>query len=126
VASILLIDDDEALRNVTAEILVEAGHTVDNAPNGKSGLKLYHAKHHDLIITDIAMPDMDGLELIMGLARSDPKPRIIAISGDSQFSKSLYLPTAHQLGVQGTLSKPFRGETLLQTVNSVLAGGTAH
>jgi CheY-like chemotaxis protein len=122
VASILLIDDDEALRKVTAEILVEAGHMVNDAPDGKSGMKLYNELHHDLVITDIAMPDMDGLELIMGLARSTPRPRIIAISGDSQFSKTLYLPTAHQLGVQGTLSKPFRAEMLLQKVTSVLDG----
>jgi two-component system nitrogen regulation response regulator NtrX len=121
-ASILLIDDDEALRNVTAEILIQAGYTVDDAPDGKSGLELFRPGYHDLIITDIAMPDMDGLELIMGLARATPKPRIIAISGDSQFSESVYLPTARQLGVQRTIGKPIRAEELLTTVASVLAG----
>jgi CheY-like chemotaxis protein len=120
-ASILLIDDDDALRSVTAEILTEAGYSVDEAPNGKGGLELYEAGQHDLVITDIAMPDMDGLELIMGLTHAAPKPRIIAISGDSQFSSTLYLPTARRMGVQGTLSKPIRAEMLLQTVASVLA-----
>jgi len=119
--SILLIDDDEALRNVTAEILIEAGYTVDDAPDGKSGLELYRPGFHDVVITDIAMPDMDGLELIMTLSRSTPKPRIIAMSGDSQFSETVYLPTARQLGVQNTIIKPIRAEALLKTVASVLA-----
>ena len=121
-AKILLIDDDEALRNVTVEILQGAGHVVDDAPDGRSGLELYQMGHHDLIITDIAMPDMDGLELITLLAHSVPKPRIIAMSGDSQFSESVYLPTARQMGVRTTLSKPIRASALLEAVAKVLAG----
>ena len=118
--SILLIDDDEALRNVTAEILVEAGYTVDDAPDGKSGLELFQPGVHDVVITDIAMPDMDGIELIMELSRATPKPRIIAISGDSQFSESVYLPTARQMGVHCTISKPIRAEVLLKAIASLL------
>jgi len=120
-ASILLIDDDEALRNVTAEILIEAGYTVDDAPDGRSGLELFRTGHHDVVVTDIAMPDMDGLELIMSLSRAAPRPRIIAMSGDSQFSESVYLPTARQLGVHSTIGKPFRAEMLLQKVAAALA-----
>jgi two-component system chemotaxis response regulator CheY len=120
-ATILLVDDDDALRSVTAENLREAGYTVDEAPDGRTCLVLYDAGHHDLVITDIAMPDMDGLELIMTLSHFTPAPRLIAISGDSQFSESLYLPTARQLGVNGTLSKPIRSALLLQTVAEVLA-----
>ena len=121
-AKILLIDDDEALRNVLVEILVQAEHIVDDAPDGKSGLALYQAGRYDLIITDIAMPDMDGLELITDLMNLTPKPRIIAMSGDSQFSESIYLPTARHLGVQCTLSKPVRAEKLLQAVAKALGG----
>jgi CheY-like chemotaxis protein len=121
-ANILLIDDDEALRNVTAEILMEAGHVVDDAPDGRSGLEIYRPEFHHIIVTDIAMPDMDGLELISSLLTATPKPRIIAISGDSQFSESVYLPTARQLGVASTISKPIRAEVLLKTVAEVLAG----
>jgi DNA-binding NtrC family response regulator len=118
VASIFLIDAAAALRTVTAEILSEAGYTVDEAPDGKSARALYEAGLHDLVITDIAMPDMDGLELIISLSRLDPAARLIAISGNSQFSESLYLPTARQLGV---LAKPIRSEALLETVARVLA-----
>ena len=125
-ASILLIDDDEALRNVTAEILIQAGHEVDDAPDGRSGLELYRMRRSDVVITDIAMPDMDGLELIMTLSRETPKPIIIAVSGDSKMSESVFLPTARRLGVQATMGKPIRAEMLLQTVARLLAGTAPH
>ena len=120
-ASILLIDDDEPLRTMTAEVLRLAGHTVSEAPDGMSGLKLYRAGEHDLIITDIVMPDLDGLELIRSLQHAQPRPRIIAISGNSQLSTSLYLPLARRLGGLRTLAKPVQPEMLLQTVAEVLA-----
>ena len=120
-ASILLIVDDDTLRTLTAEVLRQAGHTVSEAPDGKTGLKLYHAGPHDLIITDIVMPNMDGLELIMGLRHATPRPRIIAVSGNAQFSATVYLPVAKKLGVQRALAKPVRPEVLLQAVAEVLA-----
>jgi CheY-like chemotaxis protein len=69
---ILLIDDDDAVREVTTEVLRQAGHTVTAAPNAKTGLAHQHTDPHDLIITDINMPDMDGLELIMALRHATP------------------------------------------------------
>ena len=90
-ASILLIDDDDAFCSVTAEILRQAGHTVNIARDGRTGLEHHRAKPHDLIITDIVMPTMEGLELIADLRHEAPRPRIIAISGNSNFSKPLYL-----------------------------------
>lgn len=125
-ASVLLIDDDEALRNVTVEILKEAGHVVDDAPDGRSGLELFRTGRHELVITDIAMPDMDGIELIIDLTRATPKPQIIAISGDSQFSTSVYLPTAKQLGVHSTLTKPIRAAELLAAIEAALAAAPKH
>ena len=121
-ASILLIDDDNDLRMIIAETLRRAGYTVDDTPSGKTGLTLYRAGRHDLIITDISMPEMDGLELVMALRQVVPEPRIIAISGDSQFSEALFLPAAEQIGAQRTLAKPFALDVLLQTVSEVLAG----
>jgi CheY-like chemotaxis protein len=118
---ILLIDDDDAVREVTTEVLRQAGHTVTAAPNAKTGLAHQHTDPHDLIITDINMPDMDGLELIMALRHATPRPRIIAISGGYMLSESLFLPLAQRLGVQRALAKPFRAEALLQAVDAVLA-----
>lgn len=120
--SILLIDDDDAYRKVIAEILREGGYRVNEAPDGKRGLALNDAEKHDLIITDIVMPDMDGLEFILTLANRSPRPHIIAISGDAQFAESLYLPTVKQLGIEGTLVKPIQPVVLMQTVAKVLAG----
>ena len=120
-ASILLIDDDHDFRMITAQVLRQAGHTVSEAPDGKTGLKLYHAGAYDLIITDMAMPDMDGVELMVGLQHTAPRPRVIAISGGSRFSNPVYLPMAKKLGAQRALQKPFRPEELLQAVAEVLA-----
>lgn len=115
----------KSVRDVTAEILRQAGHTVDTAPDGNAGLTLHRAEQHDLIITDMMMPDMDGLELVMALRHAEPRPRVIAISGGYQFSESLYLPVAQRLGVQRTMAKPLRADALLQAVAEVLAGPAA-
>ena len=120
-AHLLLIDDDDAIRDVTAEILLQAGHSVNTAPDAKTGLALHHAEQHDLIITDINMPEMDGIELIMALRHTEPRPRIIAISGGYRFSESLFLPVAQRLGVQRAMAKPIRADELLQAVVEVLA-----
>jgi len=98
-ATILLIDDDEDVRNMTAELLLSAGHAVDTADDGKTGLALYKTKQYDLVITDIVMGEMDGLQLIDQLRQTDPRPRVIAISGGHQFSRPVYLPTAKRLGL---------------------------
>ena len=120
-ARILLIDDDHALREVTAEVLRQAGHIVETAPDGNVGLAKHRAERQDLIITDINMPDMDGVELIMALRYTEPRPRIIAISGGGRFSQPIYLPLAERLGVQRALAKPIRADTLLRAVTEVLA-----
>lgn len=120
-AVILLIDDDKSFRALTAEVLRQAGHIVNDSPDGKTGLALYHARRHDLITTDIVMPDMEGLDLITRLRHAAPRPRIIAISGNSNFSKPLYLSTARQLGAQRALAKPIRPDVLLEAVTAVLA-----
>jgi CheY-like chemotaxis protein len=120
-ASILLIDDDEDFRVMTAELLRTVGHTVDTADDGKAGLACYKARLHDLVITDIVMPDMGGLELIEELRQTAPRPRVIAISGGSKFSEPLYLPVAKRLGVERILAKPILPDVLVQTVADVLA-----
>jgi CheY-like chemotaxis protein len=120
-ATILLIDDDEDVRNMTAELLLSAGHAVDTADDGKTGLALYKTKQYDLVITDIVMGAMDGLQLIDQLRQTDPRPRVIAISGGHQFSRPVYLPTAKRLGAERILAKPIMPDVLLQTVADVLA-----
>ena len=120
-ASILLIDDDAAVLPVYAEFLRQAGYAVATALDGTSGLALYRAGRHDLVVTDIVMPHVEGLALIQSLQRMVPRPRIIAISGSSAFSRQCYLPTAKFFGAQRTLEKPISRAGLLQAVAEVLA-----
>lgn len=105
---------------ITAELLRSVGHTVDTADDGKAGLTLYRAKLHDLVITDIMMPNMDGLEVIGNLRQTGHGPHIIAMSGGSKLGLPLYLPVAKRLGVERILAKPILPDTLLQTVADVL------
>jgi two-component system response regulator YesN len=120
-ASILLIDDDKNILILTAELLRAEGYTVDTADDGKAGLTLYRKNLHDLIITDIVMADMDGLELIDKLRQTEPRPRVIAMSGGHRFSQLVYLPTAKRLGAERILAKPVQPDLLLRTVADVLA-----
>lgn len=120
-ASLLLIDDDEIIREMTFEILELGGHNVATASSGSDGLELFSHGHFDLIITDIVMPGVEGLELIGHLRKASPSTRIIAISGGSRFSESLYLPAAKKFGALRTLSKPFGPEELLNLVDEVMA-----
>lgn len=119
--SILLIDDDEDFLLSTAALLMSSGYTVDTADDGKAGLAHYQAKLHDLVITDLVMADMDGLKLIDELRQTDPRPRIIAISGGHRFCQEVYLPAAKRLGAERVLTKPVQPDVLLRTVADVLA-----
>jgi len=118
---ILIVDDNADFCLTSAELLRTAGHTVDTTDYAKIAVALYKAWNYDLVITDIVMPDMDGLELIEELRHSDPRPRVIAISGDSKFSDPLYLPTAKRLGAERILAKPVHSDILLETVADVLS-----
>jgi CheY-like chemotaxis protein len=120
-AAILLIDDSKVFRLVTARILRLDGHIVDTAEDGKAGLELYRQGAYDLIITDLVMPEMNGLALIAGLRHEEHPPRIIAMSGDSGLSQSDLLPEAKLLGAQRILLKPTLPSVLLETVADVLA-----
>jgi len=117
--SILVIEDDADLRPILERTLVSAGYDVRTAPDGKEASKLYHDKSPDLVITDIYMPNKDGLEVIMELHGSFPKTKIIAISG--QVTQKNMLPAAARLGAVRTLAKPFAPQELLNAVAEALA-----
>jgi DNA-binding response OmpR family regulator len=119
-ANILLIDDDEALRDVLAIFLGEAGHEVRLAANGKQGLMLFKQSPADVVVTDLIMPGQEGIETIVALRKERPKLPIIAMSGGVEHSP-VYLGLAKKLGAQRTLAKPFSGEELLKAIDEVLA-----
>ncbi len=120
-ARILVIDDDAQVRTVLLKSLERDGYQVMDAPNGKVGMKLLREEPFDLVITDIVMPEKDGIEIIGELRRYFPETKIIAISGGGRNLKaSIVLHTAEILGVHCTLFKPFELEEFLNSVKHVL------
>jgi len=118
-ATILVIDDHESLRTLLRIMLEWAGHEVMEAPNGRLGLAVYREKPADLVITDIDMPEMNGLDLILELTRAFLDVKVIAISGAPDREKTL--DAAKLLGVRHTLRKPFSMDALLKAVHDELA-----
>ena len=122
-ARILLIDDDDALRAVLREILVHFGHTVIEARNGTEGLALFQQAPADLLITDIVMPEKDGIEVLMALRDMHRPLKIIAISGAGPHGGGDYLALARLMRAAKVLQKPFSADALMAAINDLLPGG---
>lgn len=118
-ARILVIDDDAAFRGVVRRILEGGGHSVTEAANGCAVNAVLRDRPADLVITDIFMPDMDGIETILEIRREFPAARILAMSDDSAASM-LCLNAASKLGADAIIAKPFRANTLLEVVTKLL------
>ena len=116
-AKILIIDDDPQIRRLVVEILANAGHEIFDVKDGEEGLRLVQTQRPALVITDILMPEIDGLEVIRELRRDTPRIPAIAISGGD----AIYLRMAKRLGATTTLVKPFRPMELLKAVDESLA-----
>ena len=110
---ILLVDDNETFRQLLEESLKHAGYEVQSAANGVAALRIYRQETFDLVITDLVMPEKEGLETIMELRRLQPEIKILAISGTA------YLPLASKLGATQTLSKPFTPSQLIQEIEKL-------
>jgi DNA-binding response OmpR family regulator len=123
VARILVIEDESDIRALCSRILTHAGHDVIEAPDGKVGVELYRDNPVDIVITDIIMPEKEGVELIMELRRDFPDVKIIAMSGGGQATASATcLRLAKGFGAVRTLAKPFNQQELVDTVQEVLDG----
>ena len=115
-ASILVVDDDELFGAVVCRALREAGHVVEDAVDGAQALRAIQAETPDLLITDILMPNRDGIELIAAVRQDHPDVRILAISGRRHLGSVDLLDLAARLGAHDTLEKPFSTEALLEKV----------
>lgn len=120
-ARILLVDDDSDIREILRDHLESAGHSVVEAQNGKVGMVVLGENPCDLVITDVYMPDGDGIEFITELhARAEDLP-IIAISGGGSHDFGLHmLSVSSVLGARAVLAKPFNSDLLLETVERLL------
>jgi DNA-binding response OmpR family regulator len=116
---ILLLDDEPELRSTLQERLRLEGYDVQTAPDGRMGLKLYFANPCDLVITDVLMPEMDGLEVIRVLSGTLSPPLIIAMSGGGSRDLDFFVE-AMEFGATRILSKPFPLDNLVHLVHSLL------
>jgi len=118
-ATILVIDDQEPIRALLRVALEGAGYEVLEAANGRLGLEVHRARSADLIITDIVMPEMDGLEMMLALTRSFLNVNVIAMSGGPEREGGLN--AAKLLGARQTFQKPLDMDKLLRAVRYDLA-----
>ena len=117
-ARVLVVDDDAAVRDLVAAMLESGGYPVAVASNGREALSMLASDGFDVIITDLVMPEQEGIETIKLIRRDYPAVKVIAMSG--AFGGD-YLRIAGYLGAHGTIAKPLRIQTVLDTVQAVLA-----
>ena len=119
-ARILIIDDEAMIRDLLVQILDREGYETITASDGKDGIKIHRENPADLIITDLLMPEKDGLETIMELRRDSQDVKIIAMSGGGKIDSKTYLQIAETMGAIETLTKPFDLKELLKKVQELL------
>jgi DNA-binding response OmpR family regulator len=120
-AKIIIIDDDALIRRMVSRVLNDAGHEVLEAKNGDAGLSEIRAQAPDLVITDLLMPDKEGIEMIRELRGAAHPVPILVISGSGPADmQALFLDMALKLGASASLGKPFRAAELLAAVDGLL------
>lgn len=119
-SAILVIDDDASMREVVSQMLKLAGHEVTIAENGREAIAMLAAGHYALVITDLIMPEKEGIETISEIRRTDQDIPIIAISGGGRLGPGDYLEAARYIGADATLAKPFGHQELLVTIDTLL------
>src|SRR5664280_1663743 len=115
-AKILVFDDEPSILLMIKKMLERAGHEVDMALNGREGMELLEKNKPDLVITDIIMPEKEGLETIMTLRKKYPEIKIIAISGGGRIGPEGYLPSAKHLGADMVFQKPLVQKEFMEAV----------
>ena len=119
-ARILIIDDEPQIRSMLKLMLEREGYEVVEAPDGVEGIKIYRQNPADLIITDLIMPNKDGIGMIIDLKKEFPNVNIIAMSGGGLNKPDGYLKGAKKLGAACTLTKPIDREEMLKAVKNIL------
>jgi len=121
---ILIIDDDEQIRVLLEQMMEWAGYDVMVAENGKVAMQMQAASPADLVITDLIMPEQEGLETISRLKKAYRDIKIIAISGGGRIGPEAYLPAALELGADKVFSKPFDVQEVVVCVKELLGSGS--
>ncbi len=124
-ARILIIDDEPQIRSMLRLMLERDGYEVVEAPDGIEGIRAYRQRPADLIITDLIMPNKDGIGMIIDLQKEFPDVRIIAMSGGGLNKPEGYLKGAKKLGAAYTLTKPIDREKMLRAVKNTIKGSAS-
>jgi DNA-binding NtrC family response regulator len=124
-ALIMVIEDDAQVRSILSKMLRRKGHEVMTAPEGRTALGLFRSREVDLVITDLIMPEKEGLETIQDIRHLAPDVPIIAISGGGKYVPTSYLETALHFGAQRAFEKPFDHQDLMEAVGELLPQTTA-
>jgi DNA-binding response OmpR family regulator len=119
--NILIIDDDEDMNNMVVLLLDSAGYEAQGVTDAKSGLALLADNGFDLIVTDIIMPEKEGLETILEIRRTNKTVPIIAISGEGRIGPKNYLELARKIGANFTFQKPLGIAHFLSAVSECLS-----
>lgn len=118
-AGILLVEDNDDLRSMLKQSLEKRNHKIIEASNGREALNKFKSVMTDLVITDILMPEQDGIGLIVELKKLKPELLIIAISGGGKIGPSNYLDIAGTLGADAVFYKPFNVNHLIDEVEKM-------
>jgi len=124
-AKVLVIDDDPSFRRMIRMILTRMHHDVVEAQDGNEGVAKFKSEGPDLVISDIVMPDKEGIQTILEIRALAPEAKIIAMSGGGVSVGTGYLTAALKLGADLTLSKPFRPAELTAMVEQLLPKNAA-
>lgn len=120
-ARILIIDDEAQFRSLVRSLLERYGYEVLEAEDGEKGIQVFQKQSADLIITDIVMPNKEGLETIMELKKNHPGVKIIAVSGGGRIGPESYLRLAERFGAARVFTKPFDLQDFLQAIKEILS-----
>ena len=124
-ARILVIDDEEMVRLTIRQTLEKVGHTVMEAANGREGVDTYKAHGADLVVTDIIMPEQEGIETLITLREMNSALPVIAMSGGGRIGTTDYLDIARRFGAARVFEKPFNRKEFVLAVNEALAAAVA-
>ena len=119
--SILIVDDDELTRKAFRRIFERAGYTVLEASDGNEAIRQYDSHNPDLVVTDLIMPEKEGLETLFEIKQKDNDAKIIAISGGGRIGPENYLDVAKKLGAIAAFKKPVNTEILMNVIKAALA-----
>jgi two-component system chemotaxis response regulator CheY len=119
-AQVLVVDDNAVMRTVMRVALERAGHTVTMAEDGVKALQATGSGQFDLVITDIQMPKMDGVDLVQALKKTAPQVKVLVISGRLEGTELQDMTSKKTLGASGSLEKPFTADRLVSKVAEVL------